>query len=131
MAKILFIEDEPALQKALGDFLQRQGYEVTAALNGADGLDAARRNRPDLILLDLILPRLSGMEVLRRVREEPGLSAVPVIVLTNVESSEAVEQAVALGARAYLVKTNYRLEEVLEKVKAALKDSASAFEPER
>ncbi len=131
MAKILFIEDEPGLQKALGEFLQRQGYEVKAALNGADGLDAARRDRPDLILLDLILPRLSGIEVLKRLRDEPGLAAVPVIVLTNVESNEAVEQAVGLGAAAYLIKTSYRLEEVLEKVKAALGDSASAFEPQR
>lgn len=120
MAKILFIEDEPALQKVLGDFLQRQGYEVTAALDGAEGLDAARRDRPDLILLDLVLPRLSGLEVLERFREDSNLAAVPVIVLTNVESNEAVEQAVGLGAKAYLVKTNYRLEEVLEKVKATL-----------
>ena len=120
MPKILFIEDEPALQKALGDFLQRHGHEVTAVLNGADGLAAARRERPDLILLDLILPRLSGLEVLKQIRGEPDLSAVPVIVLTNVESNEAVEQAVELGVKAYLVKTSYRLEEVLEKVKAAL-----------
>ncbi len=120
MAKILFIEDEPALQKALGDFLQRRGYEVTAALNGADGLDAARRDRPNLILLDLILPRLSGLEVLKQLRADQNLAAVPVIVLTNVESNEAVEQAVELGAKAYLVKTNYRLDEVLEKIKAAL-----------
>lgn len=131
MAKILFIEDEPALQKALGDFLQRHGYEVRAALNGADGLAEARRDRPDLILLDLILPRLSGIEVLTQLRGEPNLEAVPVIVLTNVESSEAVEQAVGLGAKAYLVKTSYRLEEVLEKVKAALNGSASASERER
>lgn len=123
MIKILFIEDEPALQKALGDFLQRQGYEVAAALNGADGLAAARRDRPDVVLLDLVLPRLSGMEVLERFREDPNLATVPVIVLTNVESNEAVEQAVALGAKAYLLKTNYRLEEVLEKIEGVLGQS--------
>lgn len=131
MAKILFIEDEPGLQKALGEFLQRHGYEVIAALNGADGLDAARRDRPDLILLDLILPRLPGIEVLKQIHREPDLAAIPVIVLTNVDSNEAVEQAVELGAKAYLIKTSYRLEEVLEKMKAALKDSASASEHER
>lgn len=120
MAKILLIEDDPALVKALGEFLSLAGYEVASALDGEAGLALARTERPDLILLDLILPRLPGIEVLKELRKDPELAAVPVIVLTNVESTETVEQAVELGAKAYLVKTSYSLEEVLEKVKAAL-----------
>lgn len=118
MAKILFIEDEPALQKALGGFLRANGYEIVAALNGAEGLVSARRYRPDLILLDLILPRQSGLDVLASLRADPSTASIPVIVLTNVESNEAVEQAVALGAKAYLVKTNYTMPQVLEKVRS-------------
>lgn len=113
---VLCIEDEPALQQALGDFLRGQGYRVRAAYNGAEGLALARSARPDLVLLDLILPGQHGLEVLAAMRSDPALAALPVVLLTNVESSEAVERAVALGAKAYLVKTNYTLEEVLEKV---------------
>ena len=117
---VLFIEDEPALQKTLGEFLREQGYAVIAALDGEAGLDAARRLHPDLVLLDIILPRKPGLEVLEALRGDPELAAIPVIILTNVESGEAVERAVALGARAYLVKTNYALDEVLEKVAAVI-----------
>lgn len=120
MKKILFIEDEPALQKALGDFLRGQGYEVTAALDGEAGANALRRERPDLVLLDLVLPKKHGLEVLAEMRANPALALIPVIVLTNVETEDALVQAVELGAKAYLVKTGYALDEVLEKVKAAL-----------
>lgn len=120
MAKIAFIEDDPALQKTLGDFFQRKGYAVLPAYNGEDGLALIRREHPDLVLLDLILPRLNGLEVFRVIHDDPALAATPVIVLTNMELSDAVEQAVELGAKAYLVKTDYTLGEVLEKVRAVL-----------
>lgn len=120
MAKILFIEDEPALQKALGDFLRSHGYEVLSALDGEQGLAEVRRAHPDLVLLDLILPRLHGLDILQAMRDDPLLSAIPVVILTNVESSESVERAVELGAKAYLVKTDYALEEVLAKVQSVL-----------
>lgn len=120
MTKILFIEDEPALQKALGDFLRESGYEVVAALDGETGLGLSARERPDLVLLDLILPRIGGLDVLQRMRGDPKLNSVPVIVLTNVESNEAVEQALSLGAKAFLVKASYNLDEVLAKIKAVL-----------
>lgn len=120
MPKVLFVEDEPALQKALGDFLRKEGYEMISALDGEQGLTMAIRERPDVMLLDLILPRIRGLDVLEKMKNNPELAAIPVIVLTNVESSEAIQQAVALGAQAYLVKANYRLDEVLEKIKTVL-----------
>ncbi|MEK9148251.1 MAG: response regulator [Patescibacteria group bacterium] len=120
MKKILFIEDEPALQKAMGDFLKSQGYVVFSALNGPDGLELAKSQHPDLVLLDLILPGIPGLDLLERLRAREETKAIPVIVLTNVESSEAVERAVELGATTYMVKTNYSLDEVLEKVRAVL-----------
>ena len=120
MTKIVFIEDEPALQKALGEFLRAQGYEVVAALNGNDGLTMVRQGRPDLILLDLIVPGLPGLDILKNLKGDPETKSIPVIVLTNVESNESVEQAIELGAKAYLVKTNYALDEVLAKIKGVL-----------
>ena len=120
MAKILFIEDEPALQETLGDFLGGRGHTVLSALDGEAGLEMVRRERPDLVLLDLILPRLHGIELLERMRKDPATAQTPVIILTNLESAEEVRRAIELGAKAYLVKTNYTLDEVAEKVEAVL-----------
>ena len=120
MPKILFIEDDPALQETLGGFLRQQGYTVLSALEGRSGLEFARREHPDLILQDLILPGRTGLEIFEALRSEPDLARIPVIVLTNVESSQSVQRAVELGAAAYLVKTSYSLEEVGQKIRAVL-----------
>lgn len=120
MKKILFIEDESALQKTFGDLLRQEGYEVISALDGESGLRIAQELRPDLILLDLILPRLDGFEVFRKLKEAKETANIPVIILTHLESIKDVERAMELGATTYLVKANYTLEEVLQKVKDAL-----------
>lgn len=124
--KILFIEDEAALQQTTGDMLRSEGYEVLQALDGEAGLRMALQEKPDLILLDLVLPRKDGFEVLTQLRASPEMGNVPVIVLTNLEKSEEVERALQLGAPVYLVKLHYSLEEVLEKVKAALGNNANS-----
>lgn len=118
--KILFIEDESALQKTFGDLLAQEGYEVISALDGEIGLKLAKEKKPDLILLDLILPKLHGFEVLKRLRETAETKETPVIVLTNLEEIGDVEKAIGLGATTYLVKAQYSLEEVMEKIKKAL-----------
>jgi len=122
MKKILFIEDESALQKTFGDILKQGGYEIISALDGEIGFNLAKAKKPDLILLDLVLPRMHGFEVLKKLKEEPETKEIPVIVLTNLEKMEDVEQAVKLGATAYLVKTQYTIEEVIEKIKKAIEE---------
>ena len=120
MKKILFIEDESNLQKTLGSALGKEGYEVISALDGETGLRIAKEKKPDLVLLDLILPRLHGLEVLKKLKEDPGTREIPVIVLTNLEDMQSVEEALSLGVKTYLVKASYTLEEVLEKIKKAI-----------
>jgi len=120
MKKILFIEDEAALQKAFSEVLRRADYKVISALDGEIALRLAKSEKPDLILLDLILPKKHGFEVLKELKEDPELKEIPVIVLTNLEKMEEVEKALALGAKTYLVKTRYNIEEILEKVKQIL-----------
>jgi len=122
MKKILFIEDESVLQKALGDILKQKGYEMISALNGEIGFNLAKAEKPDLILLDLVLPKMHGFEVLKKLKEESETKEIPVIVLTNLERMEDVGQAVKLGAASYLVKAQYTIEEVMEKVKKALRN---------
>jgi DNA-binding response OmpR family regulator len=120
MKKILFIEDESALQKTFRDILEKEGYQMISALDGESGLRLAKSEKPDLILLDLILPRKDGFEVLKELKEDEATRGIPVIVLTNLEDIQSVERAIGLGATTYLVKAQYTLEEVIQKVKKAL-----------
>lgn len=120
MKKILFIEDESALQKTFGDILGQEGYEMISALDGETGLKLAKHKKPDLILLDLILPKMHGIEVLKALKEDEETKDIPVIVLTNLENINDIEKTIELGATTYLVKANYSLEEVVEKIKKAL-----------
>lgn len=118
---VLLIEDEPTLQKTISEILIQEGYKMLNALDGEIGLQMALREKPDLILLDLILPKIDGFEVLENIRKNEATKDTPVIVLTNLENAAAVERALALGAQSYLVKANYELEDVVQKVKQAIK----------
>jgi CheY-like chemotaxis protein len=100
--------------------LKEAGFEVALALNGEDGLRMAKEYLPDLILLDLILPKIDGFEVLEKLKEKEITKDIPVIVLTNLENPADIEKAIRLGAKGYLVKANYSLEEVINKIKQAI-----------
>ena len=120
MKKILFIEDEEALQKTLGEVLKQEGFEVVSAFDGEAGLNLVKSAKPDLILLDLVMPKMTGFEVLTKLKADEETKNIPVIVLTNLESIGDVGKAIEAGATTYLVKAQYSLDEVLEKVKKAL-----------
>lgn len=120
MKKILFIEDESALQKTFGEILKQEGYEKIAALDGETGLRLAKTEKPDLVLLDLILPKVYGLDVLKKLKENKETKDIPVIVLTNLEGMGDIDKSLELGATTYLVKAQYSLEEVVEKIKKAL-----------
>jgi DNA-binding response OmpR family regulator len=106
--------------KSFSDMLSGEGYEIVSALDGETGLRMAREMVPDLILLDLILPKKHGFEVLKELKEDDKTKNLPVIILTNLGQAEDVEQALSLGATTYLVKSNYTLEEVLEMVEKVM-----------
>jgi len=120
MKKILFIEDEAALQKTFGEVLEQEGYKMISAMDGEEGIRLVKSEKPDLILLDLIMPKLNGFEVLKNLKSDKTTEGVPVIVLTNLEGTGDVEKSLELGAMTYLVKANYTLEEVIKKIKQAL-----------
>ena len=115
--KILLIEHEASLQKALGDVLEQEGYKVIGVTDGEAGLKSAQAEIPDLILLDLILPKMPGFEVLKALKSDESTKDIPIIVLTNLESMGDIEKALELGATTYLVKASYTLEEVVSKIK--------------
>ncbi|MFZ5982441.1 MAG: response regulator [Patescibacteria group bacterium] len=119
--KILIVEDESTLQRALSEFLTLEGFEVMNALDGESGVELAKKNQPDIILLDIILPKKDGYEVIDDLRGDEKTKNIPIILLTNLETSENVNRAFEKGITTYLVKSDYKLEEVVNKIKETLK----------
>jgi DNA-binding response OmpR family regulator len=114
--KLLIVEDENTLLKALKDKFLKEGYVVLTAGDGAVGLELALTEHPDLILLDIVMPIMDGMSVLKKLRSNEWGKDVPVILLTNLNMAEKVADALDKGAYDYLVKSDWSLEEVAKKV---------------
>lgn len=119
--RILIIEDETTLQRALMEYLMEEGFETVSAMDGAKGLELAKTQSPDLILLDIILPKMDGFAVLEGIKSDPNTKNIPVILLTNLESPEDIQKAFDKGATTYLVKSDFKLEEIFTKIKETLK----------
>jgi two-component system phosphate regulon response regulator PhoB len=117
---VLIIEDDPFLQRAYRAKFSKEGFRVVLAGDGERGLALARETKPAVIILDLMLPKLSGLEVLKSLRAEAGTAAIPVVVLSNLGQEADQKAARSLGAVDYLVKANTRLEEVVKRVRAHL-----------
>ena len=118
--KILIVEDDLVLQNSLDEFLKAEGFETIVAIDGEIGVQKALTEKPDLILLDIVLPKKSGYEVLQEVKENEKTARVPIILLTNLGSLSDVEKALGLGATTYLVKADYSLDEITKKIKEIL-----------
>lgn len=118
--KVLVVEDEEILLASLKEELSSGGYEVEGALDGIEGLEKVKASRPDLILLDLLMPKMDGMEMLQKLKADPASRDIPVVILTNLSDYEKISEALSLGAMDYLVKANYKLEDLLDKVKMVL-----------
>ena len=120
-ARILLAEDDRILRKAGETSLKRKGYEVIAAVDGEDALAKAREQKPDLILLDVMMPKMQGFEVLHALKGDPSVSDIPVIMLTNLESAADIKRAADAGAHSYLVKSNMNLDELAARIADALR----------
>jgi DNA-binding response OmpR family regulator len=122
MAKnILVIEDDKFLRELIVQKLTKEGYTISEAIDGEEGIKKIRDEKPTLILLDLILPGIDGFEVLAKTKEDPALSPIPVIILSNLGQKEDVEKGLKLGAVDYLIKAHFTPGEIIEKIKAVLK----------
>ncbi|MBI5798672.1 MAG: response regulator, partial [Candidatus Yonathbacteria bacterium] len=108
---ILVVEDEEPMQLVLRDVLKVEGYTVLEAKNGIEGLDHALKKHPDLILLDILMPKMDGLEMLKKLREDAWGKNAPVIVLTNLSDNEDIAKAVEEDVFEYFVKTDIRIDE--------------------
>lgn len=119
--KILIIEDDKFLRELIAKKLLEEDFEVVEAIDGEEGLKKIEEAKPDLIILDLILPGIDGFEVLTKIKDDPKLSPIPVVILSNLGQREEVEKGLKLGAVDYLIKAHFTPGEIIEKVKNALR----------
>jgi len=119
--KILIIEDDKFLRELIFRKLINEGYDVKEAVDGEDGLKIAEKEKPDLILLDLILPEMDGFEVLAKIKEKPALSQIPVIILSNLGQREDIEKGLSMGAVDYLIKAHFTPAEIVEKIRNVIR----------
>lgn len=117
--KVLIIEDDSVLQKAMKEFLKDTEFEVIQAFDGKDGYEKVKSEQPNLVLLDLILPKEDGYHVLADIHNN--FPKIPVVVITVINSATSIAECVASGASGYLVKSDYSLEQLLEKIREFVK----------
>jgi len=120
--KILIIEDEKILAALLQKKLTVSGYEVSLANNGEKGLALMRELKPDLILLDILMPRMNGLEVLAEMKKDNNLKKISVIVISNSGQPVEIDKIKELGAKDWLIKTDFDLQEIIQKVKKQIGD---------
>src|SRR3989338_3736854 len=117
---ILLVEDDEFLAELYATKLNLEGFEVLLAADGEKGFKIARDKRPDLILLDIILPKMDGFEVLKSIRSDTVAKNIPVILLTNLSQKDEVKKGLELGANDYLIKAHFMPSEVVTKIKQYL-----------
>ena len=120
MSKILIIEDDKFLSELLATKLTKEGFNVISAPNGEDGVIKTKSEKPEIILLDLMLPQMDGFEVMTNLKKDPVSSNIPIIILSNFGQEEKIEKGLALGAKDYLVKANFTTAEIVAKIKKTL-----------
>ena len=118
--KILLIEDEKILAEMYKDKFSKAGYDVVTASDSREGLKLAREENPDLIILDILLPRENGIAFLEWLKKEPEISSIPVIVFSNYDDPVTRKKAEQLDVKEYLIKANYTPKKIVEKIKSYL-----------
>ena len=120
MAKILIVEDDPLMSRMYQKIFTFEGYEVAMAGNGEEVLEAAKKGKPNLVLLDVMMPKMNGLEVLEKLKIDPETKGIPVIMLTNLAGQKDAETALAKGAVKYIIKSEHEPKEIADMVKQIL-----------
>jgi DNA-binding response OmpR family regulator len=120
--KILIVEDDSFLLNMYATKFELEGFKVSTADDGDKGVKMAQKEMPDIILLDIMLPKMNGFEVLRELKANEETKPIPVILLTNLSQKSEIDQGLALGAKDYLIKAHFMPSEVVEKIKKVLGD---------
>lgn len=119
--KILIVEDDKFLRELISQKLVKEQYDVSSAIDGEEGIKKIKEEKPDMVLLDLILPGIDGFEVLTKMKEDTSISNIPVIILSNLGQKEDIERGLKLGAKDYMIKAHFTPGEIIEKIKSILR----------
>ena len=123
MSKVLLlIEDDPLMLRMYRKIFELEGYEVELAVGGQEGLDKAKSDKPTLVLLDIMMPKMDGFEVLGRLKEDPETKDIPVVVLTNLAGTQDAKKAMEMGASKYIIKSEQDPKEITSMVKEVLEN---------
>ncbi len=125
MTKLLIVEDNESLASVMSDTFSDEGYEVKSASDGEEGLKTAAEFQPDVVLLDVLMPKMDGLEMLKQLREQEGGDKVLVMALTNSDNSEHVLELMNLGVNDYLTKSDWELDDLVKKVQSRLESHRS------
>lgn len=118
--KILVVEDDKFLRELIARKLREEDFDVVEAIDGEEAVKKIVQENPHIVLLDLILPGIDGFEVLAKIKEDPQLSQIPVIILSNLGQRDDIEKGLRLGAVDFLVKAHFTPAEIIDKVKRVL-----------
>ena len=119
--KILIVEDEKILAEMYYDVFIQAGFKVFSAVESKQGLEMAKKEKPDLIVLDILLPRENGISFLEQQKKDPEISSIPVVVFTNYNGPDTEKKAKKLGVKGYLIKANFTPQQFVSKIKDYLK----------
>ena len=121
MKKILLVEDEKTLSEMYQEKFTQAGFKVSLAIEAKKGIELAKKEKPDLVVLDILLPRENGIFFLEELRKDPEIASLPVVVFSNLDDPKTKQQAEKFGAMAYLIKTAYTPQGIVEEIKKFLK----------
>lgn len=121
MAKILIIDDDALMVRMYQTKLKSDGYEVATAADGKEGMEKIKKETPDLVLLDIMMPVMNGLELLKKLKADKETKNLPIVLLSNVGEEADINKGLEMGAVAYLVKASYTPKEVVQKIKEVLK----------
>jgi len=127
MAKVLLIEDDQDQVLLYSTKFQLEGYDIVSAPDGFLGIKMAEKEKPDIILLDLVMEKLDGLAVLKELKSRPAIKDIPVLLFTNLAKKDLAEEAQKMGAIGYILKSNYTPREVVEKVSEILQQKLKKF----
>jgi|ERR1700722_5957076 len=126
MAKILIVEDDSILSDLYNNTFTLAGYTTVTAKNGLEGLDKARQEKPDIIFLDLMMPKMNGLDLIGELKKDETTKNIPVIILSNFSDEKLAKEALAKGALAYVIKSDYEPKQIIELAQKWLSEKTSS-----
>jgi len=120
MKKVLVIDDDEVFLKTVKNSLGTKNYKVIVAKDGKEGLQITKKEKPDLILLDILMPNIGGMDFLKLIKEDKTLSLIPVLIVSNFSSMNYIDEGIKLGARGYIIKSDESLKTIMDTIESIL-----------